>query len=226
MFSNIVKIMAVFILFIVFSMCLLGAASVVVFSKNTLYSALALIVVFFNAAAIILMSGAEFLSFVLMIVYVGAVAVLFLFIIMMLNLKKNEFEISYGPYLYSALGVALLLIAEIIAAAYFFTEHPNALDLLVSPRQSRVQNVVALGQILYTHYAYIFQVGGLILFVAMIGAIVLTTGARRIVPNRTQNVSKQNQRSKENSLVITSPKSGEGIASETINQYQAAKNLS
>lgn len=215
--------MTVYILFILFSVCLLSSACVVILAKNTLYSALALIVSFFNAAALILLSGAEFLSFVLLIVYVGAVAVLFLFIIMMLNLKASEFKTPFGPYLYVALSVATLLALEIIGAGYLFSKHQNAMDLLSSPHSSRTTNVIAIGQILYTHYAYIFQVTGLILFVAMIGAIVLTSGLRRTISTRTQNVGKQNQRSKENSLILTHPISGEGVTMETVHSYQSTK---
>ncbi|MDP5370337.1 MAG: NADH-quinone oxidoreductase subunit J, partial [Pseudomonadota bacterium] len=88
------------LLFYIFATCLIGSACVVIFAKNTVYSALALIIAFFNAAALMLIGGAEFLSFVLMIVYVGAVAVLFLFVVMMLNLKKNSLKDTFGPYLY------------------------------------------------------------------------------------------------------------------------------
>ncbi len=211
------------LLFYIFATCLISSACVVIFARNTVYNALALIVAFFNAAALMLIGGAEFLSFVLMIVYVGAVAVLFLFVVMMLNLKENNIKTTFGPYLYCAIAVGLLLFVEIGLITYFFEVHPHAADLLVSPRPSRTQNTMALGQILYTHYAYIFQVGGLILFVAMIGAIVLTEGMRRTTPHKKQDVSKQNQRTKENSLVLTSPGIRMGVTTDLITQHQIKK---
>lgn len=211
------------LLFYIFATCLISSACVVIFARNTVYNALALIVAFFNAAALMLIGGAEFLSFVLMIVYVGAVAVLFLFVVMMLNLKENNIKTTFGPYLYSAIAVGLLLFVEIGLITYFFEVHPHAADLLVSPRPSRTQNTMALGQILYTHYAYIFQVGGLILFVAMIGAIVLTEGMRRTTSHKKQDVSKQNQRTKENSLVLTSPGIRMGVTTDLITQHQIKK---
>jgi NADH-quinone oxidoreductase subunit J len=218
--------MAVSLLFYIFSTCLLGAACVVIFARNTVYNALALIVTFFNAAALMLIGGAEFLSFVLVIVYVGAVAVLFLFVVMMLNLKENNFKITFGPYLYGALAVGLLLIIEIGLITYFFEGHPLAVDLLASPRPKSTQNIEALGLILYTHFGYIFQVGGLILFVAMIGAIVLTEGMRRTVPHRKQNTSKQIGRTKKNSLVLTTPGIRTGVTSDDIIKHQATKDNS
>ncbi|MES2252523.1 MAG: NADH-quinone oxidoreductase subunit J [Pseudomonadota bacterium] len=215
--------MGITILFSIFSACLLSAACVVIFAKNTVYNVLALIVSFFNAAALMLIGGAEFLSFVLMIVYVGAVAVLFLFVVMMLNLKADNLKTTFGPYLYSVFAVGILLIIEIIIIAYLFEGHSQAVDLLVSPRPSRTQNTIALGQILYTQYGYIFQVGGLILFVAMIGAIVLTEGMRRTVPHRKQNASLQIQRTKNNSLILTNPGIGMGVKVDSMALYKAKK---
>jgi len=213
--------MGITILFAIFSACLLSAACIVIFAKNTVYNVLALIVAFFNAAALMLIGGAEFLSFVLMIVYVGAVAVLFLFVVMMLNLKADNLRSTFGPYLYGVLAVGVLLIVEIVIAAYFFDGHPQAVDLLVSPRPSRTQNTLALGQIIYTQYGYIFQVGGLILFVAMIGAIVLTEGVRRTVPHRKQNISLQIQRTKKNSLILTNPGIGMGVKIDSMALYRS-----
>lgn len=215
--------MAQLLLFYIFATCLISSACIVIFAKNTVYNALALIVVFFNAAALMLIAGAEFLSFVLMIVYVGAVAVLFLFVVMMLNLKENNIKATFGPYLYSALAVGLLLLIEICVMTYFFEAHPHAADVLVSPRPSRIQNTMALGQILYTHYAYIFQVGGLILFVAMIGAIVLTEGMRRSTPHKKQDISKQNKRTKKSSLVLTNPGMHMGVTADLLAKHHIKK---
>jgi NADH-quinone oxidoreductase subunit J len=208
-------VMAIPFLFTLFATCLIMSACIVVFSKNTVYSALALIVAFFNAAILMLLSGAEFISFVVMIVYVGAVAVLFLFVVMMLNIKAKDLKITFGPYLYITLGVALLLAIEIGLMAFFFQGSPNAENLLAFPRPRRTENIVALGQVIYTHYAYIFQIAGLILFVAMIGAIVLTDNMRRTLFLKKQDISTQTKRSKENSLVLTSPPIGKGVSLET-----------
>lgn len=215
--------MAQLFLFYMFATCLIGSACIVIFARNTIYNALALIVAFFNAAALMLIGGAEFLSFVLMIVYVGAVAVLFLFVVMMLNLTQKGLKTTFGPYFYTAISVGLLLVIEIVLTTYFFETLPQSADLLVSPRPSRTQNTIALGQILYTHYAYIFQVGGFILFVAMIGAIVLTDGMRRSKPHMKQNISAQNKRSKENSLMLTNPGIGTGITTESIGKNYIKK---
>jgi NADH-quinone oxidoreductase subunit J len=218
--------MAIPFLFYCFSACLIGAACVVIFAKNTVYNALALIVAFFNAAAIMLIGGAEFLSFVLMIVYVGAVAVLFLFVVMMLNLKNTHIKTTLGPYFYTVLFVGALLVTEIIITCYCFESYSQAADLFVSPRPSRTQNVISIGQILYTHYAYIFQVGGFILFVAMIGAIVLTEGMRRTITLRKQNVSDQISRNKKNSLALTNPGVRMGVTRNQIKQQQSKKEVS
>lgn len=212
-----VYLMAISILFTVFAVCLITSACVVIFAKNTVYSALALIVAFFNAALLILLSGAEFISFVLMIVYVGAVAVLFLFVVMMLNIKGHDLKVAFGSYLYTTLFVATLLMIEMCVVSFFFEGSPNAENLLTFPRPSRVENIVALGQLLYTHYAYIFQMSGFILFVAMIGAIVLTDGLRCTSFFKKQEVRDQIKRSKENSLVLTSPSVGKGVTSNMIN---------
>jgi NADH-quinone oxidoreductase subunit J len=172
---------------------------------------------FIHSAILILIAGAEFISFVLMIVYVGAVAVLILFVVMMLDLKSKKIQEKFNYYFPIVLGVSAFLLAEIIALAYYFAPSNNARDILVYPRPSRTENIIALGQHIYTHYAFIFQISGMILFVAMIGAIVLTLNNKTSYVLKRQNPEKQIKRSKENSLVLTTPESGKGITQKMIN---------
>jgi NADH-quinone oxidoreductase subunit J len=203
--------MAVHLLFYFFASILIASAGCVIFSRNTVYAALSLMVAFFNAAVLMLIAGAEFVSFMIIVVYIGAVAVLFLFVVMMLNLKNTDLKASFGPYLIAALGVGGVLLIEACIMAYFFEGSPEAFNSLAFPRPRKLENIYAIGEILYTHYAFAFQIAGVILFVAMIGAIVLTEGVSRERRFLKQNTRDQNRRSKENSMALTSPTIGKGV---------------
>jgi len=194
--------------FYLFSTVLLLAAAGVIFAKNPVHSVLLLILCFFNAAGLMLILGAEFLALIMVIVYVGAVAVLFLFVVMMLDVNFEQLRQGFTKFLPFGLGVGGVLLAQLI---FVFSSWPN---LIASPRQpmpdpTQVTNTEALGRIIYTDYFYIFQISGLILLVAMIGAIVLTQRARGDV--RRQSISNQVARRPKDVITVTKAPVGEGV---------------
>ena len=157
-----------------------------------MHSVLFLILAFFNAAALFLIAGAEFLAMILVVVYVGAVAVLFLFVVMMLDIDFEELRGGLQRYagIGAAVGVALLV--EFAIALGGWKLAPNAEQLRMSPTPANVSNTEALGRVLYTDYIFLFQAAGLVLLVAMIGAIVLTLRDRKT--SRHQNIRMQTGR--------------------------------
>lgn len=163
--------------FYLFAAILIASAVMVVTSRNPVHSVLYLILAFFNAAALFLIAGAEFLAMILVIVYVGAVAVLFLFVVMMLDIDfaqlREGFQ-RYAPF-GAVIGGILFLELLLVLGAWQFSS--DAQDLRLSPTPA-VSNTQAIGRVLYTDYIYLFQISGLILLVAMIGAIVLTLRER------------------------------------------------
>ncbi|NDG48366.1 MAG: NADH-quinone oxidoreductase subunit J [Rhodospirillales bacterium] len=168
---------------------LVACAVLVVTSRNPVHSVLALIACFFNAAGLFLLAGAEFLAMILVIVYVGAVAVLFLFIVMMLDVDFVKMRAGVERYarLGAVVGGILLLELLLVLGAWQFSTDAQELRLAATP--AGTTNTEALGRILYTDYIYLFQLAGLILLVAMIGAIVLTL--RASTNTRRQNVEAQ-----------------------------------
>jgi len=165
--------------FYVFSVVLILCAAMVVSSRNPVHSVLFLIAAFFNAAALFLVAGAEFLAFILVIVYVGAVAVLFLFVVMMLDVDFVQLRSGFQRYLPVGVAVGVLLLAELVFVMVGWEFHPAVPQLRFAPAPTDVSNTVALGRLLYTDYVLLFQAAGLVLLVAMIGAIVLTLRDRR-----------------------------------------------
>jgi len=172
--------------FYLFSAILVASAVMVVTSRNPVHSVLFLILAFFNAAALFILLGAEFVAMILVIVYVGAVAVLFLFVVMMLDINFQDLRKGINTYLPFGVFVGVVLFIELAFLVLQTWIMPQASKLpLVSatPSLDTASNTRALGQLIYTHYLYVFQVAGLILLVAMIGAIVLTlrhrTGVER-----------------------------------------------
>ena len=147
--------------FYVFSVVLILCGAMVVSSRNPVHSVLFLIAAFFNAAALFLIAGAEFLAFILVIVYVGAVAVLFLFVVMMLDVDFEELRTGFQRYLPIGLAVGALLLAELIFVMAGWTFHPSVPQLRLSPTPTGVSNTVALGRIIYTDYILPFQAAGL-----------------------------------------------------------------
>ena len=195
------------IAFYIFSTVLIAAAFMVIAARNPVHSVLFLILAFFNAAALFVLLGAEFLAMILLIVYVGAVAVLFLFVVMMLDVDFAELKRGAQQYLLPGIAVGGLLALELIfVVAMRWSFAPHAVMAAATP--DGVSNTVALGRILYTDYVYYFEVAGLILLVAMIGAIVLTLRHRPGV--RRQSVWKQVSRDTENSIDVVDVKPGQG----------------
>ena len=173
--------------FYLFAGIMLASGLMVVVSRNPVYSVLFLILAFFNAAGLFILIGAEFLAMLLVVVYVGAVAVLFLFVVMMLDINFSEMRAGFQKYLPLGLIVGGILVFELVAA----------MD---------ISNTRALGYVIYTKYMYLFQVAGLILLVAMIGAISLTMRKREGV--RRQSIAAQNLRSRAETVEVVSVPTG------------------
>ncbi|HZX87439.1 MAG TPA: NADH-quinone oxidoreductase subunit J [Reyranella sp.] len=188
--------------FYVFAFVVMASAAMVVVSRNPVYSVLFLILAFFNAAALFVLIGAEFIAMILIIVYVGAVAVLFLFVVMMLDINLTELREGFLKYLPVGALIGLVLLAEILLGLGVIGGATTSLGGLdkASPQVIAVDNTRAIGRVLYTQYFYLFQVAGLVLLVAMIGAIVLTLRTRPGV--RRQRVSEQLYRPKGDAVTV------------------------
>ena len=182
--------------------CLAGL--MVITSRNPVHSVLFLILAFFNAAGLFILLGAEFLAMLLVVVYVGAVAVLFLFVVMMLDINFTELREGFQRYMPLGLGVGGLLLAEILFVLFKGENMPDG-----SVSASDISNTRALGRVLYTDYIYLFQLAGLILLVAMIGAITLTLRKRENV--RRQSINKQIDRKRENTIEVVPVTTGAGV---------------
>lgn len=190
------------ILFYLFSGILISCAVAVVCVRNTLYSVLFLIMAFFNTGGLFLLASAEFLAMILVIVYVGAVAVLFLFVVMMLDASQTQSNQQLNRYRWGSIGAACVFAFELIVVAFQWTHGSKAVDRVAFPLPKYIGNTEALGELLYTHYFYIFQISGLILLTAMIGAIVLTLPGDGHRFLRKQNVKDQLRRSKKDTLTL------------------------
>lgn len=195
--------------FYAFASVLLFAGLMVITARNPVHSVLFLILSFFNAAGLFLLMGAEFLAALLVIVYVGAVAVLFLFVVMMLDIDFKELRRGMASHLPIGLVVAGMLTAEIVMLALSWSFAPGATVSVASEVPAGVGNTEAIGQILYTQYLLPFQVAGLVLLVAMIGAIVLTHRERAGV--RRQKISAQVSRKPSDVVQLRHVESGEGV---------------
>ena len=187
--------------FYLFAGIMLASGLMVVVSRNPVYSVLFLILAFFNAAGLFVLIGAEFLAMLLVVVYVGAVAVLFLFVVMMLDINFSEMRAGFQKYLPLGLIVGGILVFELVAAMY-----GDVFKGATLPEAMDISNTRALGNVIYTKYMYLFQVAGLILLVAMIGAISLTMRKREGV--RRQSVAAQNLRSRAETVEVVSVPSG------------------
>ncbi|MGI8706169.1 MAG: NADH-quinone oxidoreductase subunit J [Sphingomicrobium sp.] len=199
--------MIALIAFYLFATLTIASAVAVIFARNPVHSVLWLILAFFNAAGLMLIAGAEFIALILIIVYVGAVAVLFLFVVMMLNIDFTTLRSGFTKNLPFGLILALVLLVEIIVAVSAWRAGPALTG--AAPPETVVPNIVALGELLYTSYLYPFLLAGGILLVAMVGAIVLTHRSRGDV--RGQDISKQIRRRPEDAVRLTSPETGEGV---------------
>ena len=182
--------------------CLSGL--MVVSSRNPVHSVLFLILAFFNAAGLFILLNAEFLAMLLVVVYVGAVAVLFLFVVMMLDINYSELREGFQKYRPLGLFIGAVLLVELFAT---FFEYSGNIKSLPSPGD--VHNTKALGQVIYTDYIYLFQLAGLILLAAMIGAIALTLRKRTGV--RKQVIADQNARTRAETVKLAKVETGAGV---------------
>jgi NADH-quinone oxidoreductase subunit J len=201
--------------FYVFAIILLAAAAMVVTARNPVHSVLFLILAFFNAAALFLLAGAEFLAMILVIVYVGAVAVLFLFVVMMLDINFAELREGFQRYLPVGATVGVVLLVELGVVLGGWKLAPTALTLRLAPRVVGLHNTAQLGQMIYTDYFFLFQAAGIVLLIAMIGAIVLTLRERSEAPaamSRHQNIARQVARMPAETLAMVHAPLGAGIA--------------
>src|SRR5579863_3415695 len=198
--------------FYVFAAVAVASGVMVISSRNPVHSVLFLILAFFNAAGLFVLMGAEFLALILVIVYVGAVAVLFLFVVMMLDINFVELRQGFLQYLPIGALIGLALFFELFLVLGAWAFGPDVAKSFAAPlpaASANVSNTAALGQLIYTRYVYAFQAAGLILLVAMIGAIVLTLRSREGV--RRQKISDQIGRKREETLELVKVRSGQGI---------------
>ena len=197
--------------FYLFSAIMLASGVMVISSRNPVHSVLFLILAFFNAAGLFILLGAEFLAMILVVVYVGAVAVLFLFVVMMLDIDFAELRQGMLNYLPIGATIGLILMVELVLVVAGWSISPDLLKTVTSPAPpiTDMTNTEALGRILYTKYIYYFQAAGLILLVSMIGAIVLTLRHRAGV--RKQSVAAQVARARAEAVAIRKVGVGEGM---------------
>jgi NADH-quinone oxidoreductase subunit J len=179
--------------FYLFAAVLIASAVMVVTSRNPVHSVLFLILTFFNASALFLIAGAEFLAMILVIVYVGAVAVLFLFVVMMLDVDFAALREGFQRYAPIGAVVGAILLLELLLVFGTWQFASDAAGLRLNPMPVGVDNTRALGRILYTDYVWLFQLAGVILLVAMIGAIVLTLRGKPT--SKRQDIARQVARS-------------------------------
>ena len=193
--------------FYLFATVMIASAVLVIFARNPVHSVLWLILAFFNAAGLMVLAGAEFIAMLLVIVYVGAVAVLFLFVVMMLDIDFAQLRSGFTKNLPFGIILAVVLLAEIVLALSAWRAGPALSG--AAPRETTQPNIEALGQVLYSRFLYPFEIAGLILLVAMIGAIVLTHRSRGDV--RGQKISKQVDRRPEEAIKLENPEVGGGM---------------
>jgi NADH-quinone oxidoreductase subunit J len=198
--------------FYLFSGVTIASALMVISARNPVHSVLYLILAFVNAAGLFLLLGAEFLAMLLVVVYVGAVAVLFLFVVMMLDVDFAEFRQGFLHYLPIGALIGLIFAVELLLVVGAWVIDPQIVRAPVAAIPAGVTNTAALGQVLYTKYVYYFQAAGLVLLVAMIGAIVLTLRDRPGV--KRQNVPAQNARTKDAAMDVKQVPSRAGVPEE------------
>jgi NADH-quinone oxidoreductase subunit J len=193
--------------FYLFSIVTIASAVMVISARNPVHSVLFLILAFVNAAGLFLLTGAEFLAMILVVVYVGAVAVLFLFVVMMLDVDFAELKQGFLQYLPIGMLVGLIVLVELITVIGVWNVAPQA--VLSTPTPGNLSNTAAIGQVLYTQYVYLFQAAGMVLLTAMIGAIVLTLQHK---PNvRRQVIADQNARTRASAIEVKKVPSRAGV---------------
>jgi NADH-quinone oxidoreductase subunit J len=198
--------------FYLFAIVTVAAGAMVIAARNPVHAVLFLILAFFNAAGLFVLLGAEFLAMILVVVYVGAVAVLFLFVIMMLDVDFAELRAGFIKHAPLGALVGFILLGELLMVLGFYLVRPGALATPTAPIPtpgSGISNTEAIGRVLYTKYAYFFQGAGLILLVAMVGAIVLTLRHKEGV--KRQSIAAQVARNKASAMDIVPLAPGEAI---------------
>ncbi|MGF0536420.1 NADH-quinone oxidoreductase subunit J [Agrobacterium sp. ES01] len=199
------------VFFYLFAIVAVASAFMVISAKNPVHSVLFLILTFVNAAGLFLLTGAEFLAMILLVVYVGAVAVLFLFVVMMLDIDFTELRAGAAKYAPVGALIGLVVAAElifVIGGSVISPEALNAVKMPIPDIATRT-NTAALGDVLYTNYVYYFQIAGLVLLVAMIGAIVLTLRHRQHI--KRQDISQQVARTPATAVKVVKVKPGQGV---------------
>jgi len=197
------------IFFYLFAAACIASAILVVTARNPVHSVLFLIIAFVNASGLFILLGAEFLAMILIVVYVGAVAVLFLFVVMMLDVDFAELRQGFLNYLPAGFLIGAVLLVELVFVVVASVINPGVPKTITAPIASDISNTQALGLVLYTRYVYFFEAAGVILLVAMIGAIVMTLHHRPDV--KRQNVGAQVARRRANAIDVVKVKSGEGL---------------
>ena len=195
--------------FYLFAGITVAAAVMVISARNPVHSVLFLILAFFNSAGLFVLLGAEFLAMILVVVYVGAVAVLFMFVVMMLDIGVAELRQGFLQYLPLGGIVGLILLFELGFVVAGFVISPEVSERFAAPAPTDIANTEAIGQLLYTKYVYFFQAAGMILLVAMIGAIVLTHRSRAGV--KKQRIGQQVDRRPKETVEIKKVQTGSGI---------------
>jgi NADH-quinone oxidoreductase subunit J len=195
--------------FYLFAAVCVASAVMVIVSRNPVHSVLYLILAFVNASGLFVLMGAEFLAMILVVVYVGAVAVLFLFVIMMLDVDFIELREGFLQYVPIGLVIGGIFLLELLLTVSYWVIDPGAPKAITAAIPSNVTNTEALGLVLYTKYIYYFQLAGMVLLVAMIGAIVLTL--RHKVNVKRQDINVQNARTPEIAMVVRKVAVGEGL---------------
>lgn len=197
--------------FYLFAFVAVASGVMVISARNPVHSVLFLILAFFNSAGLFVLMGAEFLAMILVVVYVGAVAVLFLFVVMMLDINFAELRQGFLQYMPigGIIGLILLIELFVIFGSWVVIPETAAVGGVPIPPPAETSNTLALGRLLYTKYIYFFQAAGLILLVAMVGAIVLTLRQRPGV--RKQRISDQLARRREDTIEIVKVEPGSGI---------------
>ncbi len=200
--------MVVTFFFYLFSLLAIASAMLVILSRNPVHSVLFLILCFFNAAGLFILMGAEFLAMILVVVYVGAVAVLFLFVVMMLDVDFVKLREGMASYLPIGGVIGLIVLAELAMVLGTWSLAPDTIKT-AAPTPTTITNTQAIGEILYTKYVYFFEAAGLILLVAMIGAIVLTLRHKPGI--KRQNIADQVARTPATAMEIKKVETGQGI---------------
>src|SRR3989337_1862673 len=197
------------LVFYLFAGVCVASAVMVIVSRNPVHSVLFLILAFVNAAGLFILMGAEFLGMILVVVYVGAVAVLFLFVIMMLDVDFTELREGFLEYLPFGLLIGAIFLAELLLVGGGWVINPDVAKSVTSTIPANVSNTEAPGLVLYTQYIHYFQIAGMVLLVAMIGAIVLTL--RHKVSVKRQDINVQNARTPELAMSVRTVTAGPGV---------------